>query len=45
MKTWTDYTGWDPETNAGGQSTLVRGFAFATTPIPRTVMISAALTF
>ena len=45
LKTWTDYTGWDPETNAGGQSTLVRGFAFATTPIPRTVMLSAALTF
>ncbi len=45
LKTWTDYTGWDPETNAGGQSTLVRGFAFATTPIPRTVTFAAALTF
>lgn len=45
LKTWTDYTGWDPETNAGAQSTLVRGFAFATTPIPRTVTFAAALTF
>jgi TonB-dependent starch-binding outer membrane protein SusC len=45
LKTWTNYTGWDPETNAGGQSTLVRGFAFATTPIPRTVTFAAALTF
>jgi outer membrane receptor protein involved in Fe transport len=45
LKTWTDYTGWDPETNAGAQSTLVRGFAFATTPIPRSVTVAAALTF
>jgi hypothetical protein len=41
LKTWTDFTGWDPETNAGAQRTLVRGFAFATPPIPR----SWALTF
>ncbi|HUQ18936.1 MAG TPA: TonB-dependent receptor [Gemmatimonadaceae bacterium] len=41
LKTWTDYTGWDPETNAGAQRTLVRGFSFATVPIPR----SYALTF
>jgi TonB-dependent SusC/RagA subfamily outer membrane receptor len=45
LKTWTKYSGWDPETNAGGQSTLVRGFAFATTPIPRSVTIAAALNF
>ncbi|MFN2601866.1 MAG: TonB-dependent receptor domain-containing protein [Gemmatimonadaceae bacterium] len=41
LKTWTDFQGWDPETNAGSQRTLVRGFAFATPPIPR----SYALTF
>jgi hypothetical protein len=41
LKTWTDFQGWDPETNAGAQRTLVRGFAFATPPIPR----SYALTF
>jgi hypothetical protein len=45
LKTWTQYSGWDPETNAGAQSTLVRGFAFATTPIPRTVTFAAAVTF
>ncbi len=45
LKTWTDYTGWDPETNAGAQSTLVRGFAFATVPIPRSVVASVTLNF
>ena len=45
LKTWTDYTGWDPETNAGGQSTLVRGFNFATAPIPRNVTAAINLTF
>jgi TonB-dependent SusC/RagA subfamily outer membrane receptor len=45
LKTWTDYTGWDPETNVGGQRTLVRGFSFATTPIPRSVAISVTSTF
>ena len=45
LKTWTDYTGWDPETNAGAQRTLVRGFSFATTPIPRSVAISVTSTF
>ena len=25
LRTWTDYTGWDPETNVGGQRTLVPG--------------------
>ncbi|HEY2064573.1 MAG TPA: TonB-dependent receptor plug domain-containing protein [Gemmatimonadaceae bacterium] len=45
LKTWTKYSGWDPETNAGAQSTLVRGFAFATTPIPRNVTFALSLTF
>lgn len=45
LKTWTDYTGWDPETNAGSQSTLVRGFSFATVPIPRNVTFAVNLTF
>ena len=40
LHTWTKYTGWDPETNSGAQRTLVRGFAFATTPIPRSVGIT-----
>ena len=45
LKTWTDYTGWDPETNAGAQSTLVRGFSFATVPIPRNYTIGLNLNF
>ena len=45
LKTWTDYTGWDPETNAGAQSTLVRGFAFATTPIPHNVTGAVTVNF
>jgi TonB-dependent SusC/RagA subfamily outer membrane receptor len=45
LKTWTDYTGWDPETNAGAQRTLVRGFAFATTPIPRSYALSITTNF
>ena len=45
LKTWTDFTGWDPETNAGAQSTLVRGFSFATTPIPRSMSAAVNLTF
>jgi TonB-dependent SusC/RagA subfamily outer membrane receptor len=45
LKTWTDYTGWDPETNAGAQRTLVRGFSFATVPIARTVALTFNTTF
>ena len=45
LKTWTDFQGWDPETNVGAQRTLVRGFAFATTPIPRSVAISVTSSF
>ena len=45
LKTWTDFTGWDPETNAGAQRTLIRGFSFATTPIPRSVMLSITTSF
>jgi TonB-dependent SusC/RagA subfamily outer membrane receptor len=45
LKTWTDFQGWDPEANVGAQRTLVRGFAFATVPIPRSVMLSITTTF
>jgi outer membrane receptor protein involved in Fe transport len=45
LKTWTDYTGWDPEANVGAQRTLVRGFGFATPPIPRTVAFAVTATF
>ena len=33
---WDSYNGYDPEVNAGGQSTLLRGIDFGSTPIPRT---------
>ena len=33
---WTKYIGYDPEVNAGGQSTLIRGVDFGSVPIPRT---------
>ena len=45
LRTWTDFTGWDPETNAGAQRTLVRGFSFATVPIPRSFMLSVTTNF
>jgi hypothetical protein len=33
---WDDYNGFDPETNAGGGSTIIRGNDFGNVPIPRT---------
>lgn len=32
---WDNYKGFDPETNAGGGSTLARGIDFGNVPIPR----------
>jgi len=32
---WDNYKGYDPEVNAAGQSTLLRGIDFGSTPIPR----------
>jgi TonB-dependent starch-binding outer membrane protein SusC len=45
LHTWTNYTGWDPETNTGGQRTAVRGFGFAAVPIPRSVAMSVNLNY
>ncbi|SKB46761.1 SusC/RagA family TonB-linked outer membrane protein [Daejeonella lutea] len=39
------YKGWDPETNAAGQSTGVRGFDFVEVPIPRTIAVGLNYTF
>ncbi|MDI9363619.1 MAG: SusC/RagA family TonB-linked outer membrane protein [Flavobacterium sp.] len=33
---WDNYKGYDPEVNAGGQSTLLRGIDFGAVPIPKT---------
>jgi hypothetical protein len=35
LVTWTDYTGYDPETNMFGTSTVARGTDFANYPNPR----------
>ena len=32
---WDDYKGYDPEVNAGGQSTILRGIDFGAVPIPK----------
>lgn len=33
---WDNYKGYDPEVNAAGQSTILRGIDFGSTPIPAT---------
>jgi hypothetical protein len=43
--TFTDYSGMDPETNAAGQSTAVRGFDFVEVPNPRMINIGFNATF
>ncbi len=42
---WDDYKGYDPEVNAGGQSTVLRGVDFGAVPIPRTFSVSVAAKF
>ncbi len=42
---WDNYKGFDPEVNAGGQSTLLRGIDFGAVPIPRTVSIGVNAKF
>jgi hypothetical protein len=42
---WTKYIGYDPEVNAAGQSTLLRGIDFGSTPIPRTFSIGVQAKF
>jgi len=39
------YSGWDPETNAAGQSGAVRGFDFVEVPIPRTIALGFNYSF
>jgi TonB-linked SusC/RagA family outer membrane protein len=40
-----NYKGYDPEVNSGGQSTLLRGIDFGSTPIPRTFSIGLSAKF
>ncbi|ARS42172.1 SusC/RagA family TonB-linked outer membrane protein [Sphingobacteriaceae bacterium GW460-11-11-14-LB5] len=36
LVSWDNYKGYDPELNAGGQSTILRNIDFGAVPIPRT---------
>ena len=40
LVSWDNYKGYDPEVNAAGQSTLLRGIDFGAVPIPRTYRLS-----
>lgn len=42
---WDNYKGYDPEVNAGGQSTILRGIDFGAVPIPRTYSIGVSAKF
>jgi TonB-linked SusC/RagA family outer membrane protein len=42
---WDNYKGYDPEVNATGQSTLLRGIDFGTVPIPATFKFGVAARF
>jgi TonB-linked SusC/RagA family outer membrane protein len=42
---WDNYKGYDPEVNAAGQSTLLRGIDFGAVPIPRTFRFGVAASF
>ena len=45
LYSWDKYKGYDPETNAAGQSTLLRGIDFGTVPIPRTISLGLQAKF
>jgi TonB-linked SusC/RagA family outer membrane protein len=42
---WDNYKGYDPELNAAGQSTLLRGIDFGAVPIPRTYKLGIGARF
>ena len=42
---WDKYNGYDPETNAGGNSDVLRGIDFGNVPIPRTYQVQLTLSF
>ena len=45
LYSWDKYTGFDPETSAGGASDLLRAIDFGNVPIPRTYQVKLAATF
>ncbi len=42
---WDNYKGYDPEVNAGGQSTILRNIDFGAVPIPRTFTLGLRVKF
>ncbi len=42
---WDNYKGYDPEVNAGGQSTILRGIDFGAVPIPKTYSVGLSAKF
>jgi TonB-linked SusC/RagA family outer membrane protein len=42
---WDNYKGYDPELNAGGQSTILRNIDFGSVPIPRTFSLGLQAKF
>ena len=42
---WDNYNGYDPETNAGGNSDTFRGVDFGNVPIPRSYKMQLTVTF
>jgi TonB-linked SusC/RagA family outer membrane protein len=42
---WDNYKGFDPEVNAAGQSTILRGIDFGAVPIPRTFSVGVSAKF
>lgn len=45
LYSWDKYKGYDPEVNAAGQSTLLRGIDFGAVPIPKTFSLSLQAKF
>lgn len=42
---WDNYSGYDPETNAGGNSDILRGLDFGNVPIPRSYRATLTISF
>jgi hypothetical protein len=45
LVSFDNYKGFDPEVNAGGQSTILRGIDFGAVPIPRTISFGISTKF
>jgi TonB-linked SusC/RagA family outer membrane protein len=45
LVSWDNYKGYDPEVNAGGQSTILRGIDFGAVPAPRTLQLGVNAKF